>query len=170
MTSIATGFIDVLDDARIHLPCEPDHYPADVDAKALIDRLALQRHPEGGWYRETWRAEAPAGERSAGSAILFLLAAGERSHWHRLRDATELWLFQTGDPLELLIRVEHEPTTSMLLGPDLAAGQRLQAIVPAGDWQAARPLGAWTLVSCVVVPGFEFSSFELAPEAWELAG
>ncbi len=138
-----------------------------MDGRAVIERLGLRPHPEGGWFRETWRADAPAGTRAAGTAIQFLLAAGERSHWHRVRDATELWLFQAGDPLELLIRFEHEPTTSILLGPDLAARQRLQGIVPAGTWQAARPLGAWTLVSCVVVPGFEFSSFELAPEGWQ---
>ncbi len=138
-----------------------------MDGRVVIERLGLRPHPEGGWFRETWRADAPAGTRAAGTAIQFLLAAGERSHWHRVRDATELWLFQAGDPLELLIRFEHEPTTSILLGPDLAARQRLQGIVPAGTWQAARPLGAWTLVSCVVVPGFEFSSFELAPEGWQ---
>jgi predicted cupin superfamily sugar epimerase len=139
----------------------------DVDGRAVIERLGLRPHPEGGWYRETWRAEAPPGTRAAGTAIQFLLAAGERSHWHRVRDATELWLFHAGDPLELLIKADRQPAESLVLGPDLAAGQRLQGIVPAGAWQSARPLGAWTLAACVVVPGFEFASFELAPVGWE---
>jgi predicted cupin superfamily sugar epimerase len=164
---MAAGFIDVIGGARIHPSWRPGHYARGVDARAVIERLGLSPHPEGGWYRETWRGGAPAGTRAAGTAIHFLLAAGERSHWHRVKDATELWLFQAGDPLELLIRAEHQSTTSLLLGPDLGAGQRLQGIVAAGAWQAARPLGAWTLVSCVVVPGFEFSSFELAAEGWE---
>src|SRR6266545_1745498 len=118
MTSIATGFIDVLDRARIHPRGRLEHYPGCVDAAFLIERLELAPHPEGGWYRETWRADAPPGQRSAGSAILFLLAAGERSRWHWVTDATELWLFHAGDPLELLIKTEQQPALSLLLGPD----------------------------------------------------
>ncbi|TMD29166.1 MAG: cupin domain-containing protein [Chloroflexi bacterium] len=168
MTSIATGFIDVLDGARIHLHASPDDYSRFVDAREVIERLALRPHPEGGWYAETWRADAELGARAAGSAIFFLLAAGERSHWHRVIDAAEVWLFHAGGALELRIQPRPgDPVAAITIGPELAAGQRPQAVVPAGAWQAARPLGAWTLVSCVVVPAFEFSSFELAPEGWE---
>lgn len=138
-----------------------------MDAREAIERLGLVPHPEGGWYRETWRADAPPGERSAGSAILFLLAAGERSQWHRVIDATELWLFNAGDPLELRVIAAPGPEVITILGSDLAVGHRPQAIVPPGAWQGARPLGAWTLVSCIVVPAFEFAAFELAPEGWE---
>ncbi len=122
--------------------------------------LSLLPHPEGGHYRETWR-DAPAdGGRGAGTAILFLLAAGERSHWHRV-DAAELWLWQAGAPLELLM-----PQTSLTLGPDLSAGQVLQGVVPTLVWQAARPLGAWSLMSCTVSPAFRFEGFELAAPGW----
>jgi uncharacterized protein len=146
---------------------EPWNTILTVDASVLIERLGLAPHPEGGWYRETWRADAPPGERSAGSAILFLLAAGERSHWHRLTDAAEIWLFHAGDPLELRVVVPPGPVVVTILSLDPAVDHRPQAIVPPGARQAARPLGAWTLVSCIVVPAFEFSSFELAPEGWE---
>jgi predicted cupin superfamily sugar epimerase len=144
-------------------------YPASVDAAALIERLELAPHPEGGWYRETWRADAPPGQRSAGSAILFLLAAGERSHWHRVTNATELWLFSAGDPLELRVVAAPGSEVVTILG-DPKVDHRPQAIVPPGAWQSARPLGAWTLVSCIVVPAFEFSSFELAADDWEPEG
>jgi predicted cupin superfamily sugar epimerase len=126
----------------------------------VIAALDLHAHPEGGHYRETWR-DAPAdGARGAGTAILFLLAAGERSHWHRV-DAAELWLWQAGAALLLEM-----PGTAQTLGPDLAAGQSLQGIVPAGVWQAARPTGAWSLVTCTVSPAFTFAGFELAPPEW----
>jgi predicted cupin superfamily sugar epimerase len=170
MTSIATGFIDVLDRARIHPARSLEHYPACVNAAILIERLGLAPHPEGGWYRETWRADAPPGGRSAGSAILFLLAAGERSHWHRVTDATELWIFNGGDPLELRVVAAPRSEVVTILGGNPAVDERPQAIVPPGAWQTARPLGEWTLVSCIVVPAFEFSSFELAPEGWEPEG
>ena len=139
-----------------------------MDADELILRLGLQPHPEGGWYAETWRAPAAEGERSASTAIHFLLRAGERSRWHRV-DADEIWLHHDGGPLLLSIadaagRVEHHA-----LGRDLAAGQRLQAVVRAGRWQSAEPVGGWTLVSCVVAPAFRFEGFELAPDGWEPA-
>ena len=127
----------------------------------LIRTLGLRPHPEGGHYAETLRVPAPDGGRALVTAIHFLLLAGERSRWHRV-DATEIWLFHAGDPLLL----EVEGQDAIELGAALAAGQRVQATVPAGAWQQARSLGAWTLVSCVVVPGFEFSGFELAPEGW----
>ncbi|MEE4152751.1 MAG: cupin domain-containing protein [Erythrobacter sp.] len=141
-------------------------------AAALIAQLELAPHPEGGWYRETWRAEASEGERAGGTAILFLLKAGESSHWHRV-DADELWLWQGGDPLRLSIAPGQEgPIRELSLGPAPAGGQFLQGLVPAGDWQAARPLAGersahgYCLVSCVVVPGFDFAGFELAPAGW----
>lgn len=127
----------------------------------LIRALGLRPHPEGGHYAETLRVPAPDGGRALVTAIHFLLLAGERSRWHRV-DATEIWLFHAGDPLLLEIAGQ----AAITLGPDLTAGQHVQATVPAGAWQQARSLGGWTLVSCVVVPGFEFSGFELAPEGW----
>jgi predicted cupin superfamily sugar epimerase len=139
-------------------------------AEAIIATLGLTPHPEGGWYAETWRADAAAGERPAGTAIYFLLKAGERSHWHRV-DADEVWLWHGGAPLELGIAPgAGGPVTSRRLGPDLAAGEHPQAVVPAGHWQAAASTGAYTLVSCVVAPGFRFEGFELAPEGFSPGG
>ena len=140
-------------------------------AQKLIEQLGLSPHPEGGWYRETWRSAAHAEGRSPGTAILFLLKAGEASHWHRV-DAEELWLWQGGDPLELRIAPEDAgPARSIVLGGDIAAGEQLQGLVPKDWWQAARPAGGggagYTLVSCVVVPGFDFAGFTLAPPGWE---
>jgi uncharacterized protein len=134
---------------------------AAATASELIERLALAPHPEGGHYRETVRvADGPDG-RSRMTAILFLLQAGERSHWHRV-DADELWLWQAGAPLALAIEGEARVT----LGGDVARGQQLQALVPAGRWQSAEADAGWTLVSCVVAPGFAFDGFELAPPGW----
>jgi uncharacterized protein len=137
------------------------------DAETIIATLRLQPHPEGGHYLETWRADTPGG-RPAGSAIYFLLRAGEDSHWHRV-DAAEVWHFYAGDPLILSIadgQGTEEPVT-YILGPDLEAGQHPQVIVPPGAWQAARLTGAWTLVGCTVSPAFSFDGFELAPRGWE---
>ena len=142
-------------------------------ADALIKQLELQSHPEGGWYRETYRGSENAAGRAQATAILFLLKADERSHWHRV-DADEMWIWQAGDPLELAIanRSESQPDT-LCLGPNVAKGEHLQGLVPAHAWQAARPVGkahrsaGYTLVSCMVVPGFEFEGFELAPVDWE---
>jgi uncharacterized protein len=138
-----------------------------MDADVLIAALGLQPHPEGGHYRETWRADASPGKRPAGSAIYFLLRAGERSAWHRV-DAAEIWHWYGGDPLELSIAHAsgEQSARRLILGPDLDAGQRPQLIVPAGDWQAAISLGAWTLVGCTVSPAFEFDAFELAEPGW----
>lgn len=145
-------------------------------AQALIEQLQMSPHPEGGWYKETWRAEPGEGqadgERARGTAIVFLLKTGEASHWHRV-DADEMWLWQGGDPLELGIAAsDHGPVQTLRLGSDIAAGEALQGLVPKGAWQAARPAtpksGAhgYSLVSCMVVPGFEFAGFELAPPGW----
>jgi uncharacterized protein len=128
-------------------------------AADIIRRLALQPHPEGGHYRETFRDPRTVDGRSVGTAIYFLLAAGERSHWHRV-DAAEIWHFHAGAPLALEIEGQGE----VILGVDLAAGQRPQAVVPTAAWQAARSLGDWTLVGCTVAPGFEFAGFEMAPD------
>jgi len=139
----------------------------DISATTVIERLGLGRHPEGGWYAETWRATAPDGGRPVGSAILYLLASGERSHWHRV-DAAEIWQFSAGDPLELRLWAPGDPAiTTYRLGGDVVAGDRPQAVIPAGAWQAARPLGGWTLVGCIVTPAFEFAGFELAGAGWE---
>ncbi len=126
--------------------------------EALISALGMQPHPEGGHYVETFRSDAGPDGRARCTAIYFLLQSGERSHWHRV-DADELWLWHAGAPL----RLEMADLADAMLGPDIAAGQRPQAIVPAQVWQAAESTGAWTFVSCVVAPGFEFSGFELAP-------
>jgi uncharacterized protein len=130
----------------------------------MIDRLGLRPHPEGGWYRETWRHETSGGGRGAGTAIYYLLAAGQRSHWHRV-DATEIWHFYAGAPLKLGIH-DGGPTRTVMLGADLIGGQVPQAIVPPGAWQSAEPTGEWTLVGCTVSPGFTFDGFELAPPGW----
>jgi len=136
-------------------------------APAVIERLGLRPHPEGGWYAETWRAEGADGERPSASAILYLLAANERSHWHRV-DAAEIWQYSAGDPLELRIWVGGGTAVeTRQLGAGLTDAETPQVVVPAGAWQAARPLGSWTLVGCIVSPAFEFEGFELAPDGWE---
>jgi predicted cupin superfamily sugar epimerase len=137
------------------------------DARAVIERLNLALHPEGGWYRETWRADAATGERAAGTAILFLLEAGQGSHWHRV-DASELWIFQAGAPLTLKTAASDAgPVAAVRLGADVLAGDTLQHVVAPGEWQAAQASAyGWSLVACVVVPGFEFSGFEMAPSGW----
>jgi predicted cupin superfamily sugar epimerase len=134
-------------------------------AAEIIARLQLTPHPEGGHFRETFRdSRCDADGRSASTAIYFLLARGERSHWHRV-DAAEVWHYYAGDTLTLQIADESGART-VRLGPDLAAGDTPQAIVPARAWQAAESNGDWTLVGCTVAPGFEFAHFELAPPDW----
>jgi predicted cupin superfamily sugar epimerase len=137
-----------------------------LTASDIIRLLELTPHPEGGHYRETFRdARTVDGGRAASTAIYFLLARGERSHWHRV-DAVETWHWHAGAPLLLKI-AEDARRTSVTLGPALTSGERPQAIVPAGAWQAAQSTGDWTLVGCTVAPGFEFAGFELAPKGWE---
>lgn len=140
-------------------------------AADLIEQLGLAAHPEGGWYRETWRGEPGPDGRARGTAIIFLLQVGEASHWHRV-DAAELWLWQAGDPLELRLAASDEgPVRSVMLGGDMGAGQHLQGLVAKDEWQAARaagtPRAGYSLVSCVVVPGFDFAGFTLAQPGWE---
>jgi predicted cupin superfamily sugar epimerase len=139
-----------------------------LGADEVIRRLGLQPHPEGGHYRETWRDRPPGGGRGTGTAIFFLLRRDERSHWHRV-DATEIWHFHAGAPLELSCSPDGGPVSARVLGSDLAAGQLPQLVVPTGVWQAARSLGEWTLVGCTVSPAFEFAGFELAPPGWRPA-
>ncbi|TCO70467.1 cupin domain-containing protein [Rhodovulum euryhalinum] len=139
-----------------------------MTADEIIATLGLTPHPEGGWYRETWRAAAEDGARPAGTAIYYLLAEGQQSHWHRV-DAAEIWHFHAGAPLELcLAETAAGPAMAHRLGPDLARGERPQIVVPAHHWQAACPLGAWTLVGCTVSPGFTFQGFEMAPEGFDI--
>jgi predicted cupin superfamily sugar epimerase len=136
-------------------------------AAEMIAALRLAPHPEGGWYRETWRAETTLpGGRAAATAILFLLEAGQRSHWHRV-DAGEMWLFQAGAPLALSVAEAAGAAATITLGPDPLAGHAPQHLVPAGAWQLAEgPADGWSLVACLVAPGFEFAGFELAPPGW----
>jgi predicted cupin superfamily sugar epimerase len=138
-----------------------------LSATDVINLLALKPHPEGGHFRESFRDDRTVtGSRAASTAIYFLLARGERSHWHRV-DAAEVWHYYAGAPLLLEIaEQEKAPIRRVTLGPDLAAGERPQAVVGTGAWQAAASLGEWTLVGCTVAPGFEFSGFELAPKDW----
>lgn len=136
-----------------------------LSAADVIRLLDLRPHPEGGHYRETFRdPRRDCDGRSLSTAIYFLLAAGERSHWHRI-DAVETWHWHAGAALALHI-AGGDGVATVRLGIDLAAGERPQAVVPAGAWQAAESLGAWTLVGCTVAPGFDFRGFELAPKDW----
>ena len=137
---------------------------ASAAAEAVIEALSLKPHPEGGHFRETWRDAPPEGTRGAGTAILFLLRAGERSHWHRV-NAAEMWLWQAGAPLLLRIGGDAE----YRLGPSVADGELLQQLVPKDGWQSACSLGRWTLCGCIVAPAFAFDGFELAPPGWEPA-
>jgi predicted cupin superfamily sugar epimerase len=141
--------------------------PASLTAAEIVRLLGLVPHPEGGHFRETFRdARRVDGTRAASTAIHFLLARGERSHWHRI-DAVEVWHFYAGAPLLLETAAGAAfAVTRVTLGPDLAAGESPQAIVPAGAWQAAESYGAWTLVGCTVAPGFTFERLELAPKGW----
>ncbi|MDI6027756.1 cupin domain-containing protein [Corticibacterium sp. UT-5YL-CI-8] len=137
-----------------------------MKAADIIQALELQRHPEGGWYIETFR-DAEPGARGHSTAIYFLLEAGDVSAWHRVGDAAEVWHYHAGAPLELMLCADGSPVEISILGTGLLAGQRPQAVVPANWWQTARSLGDWTLVGCTVAPGFLFDSFEMAPEGWQ---
>ena len=136
-----------------------------LSAAELIRLLGLRPHPKGGHFHEIFRdARTVDGKRAASTAIYYLLARGERSHWHRV-DAAEVWHFYGGDSLSLQVS-ENGATTTHVLGINLAAGERPQVVVPAGAWQAAQSNGDWTLCGCTVAPGFEFAGFELAPKGW----
>ena len=133
-------------------------------ADEIIARLNLAPHPEGGWYRQTWVGPVIEG-RASGTAILFLLKAGERSHWHHV-DADEIWLWHAGAPVVLSVGVAR--AVDHLLGPEVLAGQMPQVVVPTGHWQAARSTGDFSLVSCTVSPGFDFAGFVLAAPEFDL--
>ena len=135
-------------------------------ARDIIDLLQLERHPEGGWYVQTFRDPDGAGGRTHSTAIYYLLEGGDRSHWHTV-DAVEIWHYHAGAPLELRLSADGLSTRTLILGADLVEGQRPQGVVRRGEWQSARSLGDWTLVSCTVAPGFEFSGFRMAPPGWE---
>jgi hypothetical protein len=140
-----------------------------MTAENLIAALGLQPHPEGGWYRETWRADAAPGERAAASAVLYVIRPGQKSHWNKV-DADEIWLWHSGDPIDLMIAADEAgPVRTVRLGGDVVGGEQVQAIIPKGQWQAAEPVAGatgYTLISCIVAPAFEFSGFELAPPGW----
>jgi len=140
-----------------------------LTARDVIFTLGLERHPEGGWFAETFRDDAADSEgRPRSTAIYYLLEGGAVSHWHRI-DAVEVWHFYTGAPLDLSLS-DGVSVAAHVLGSDLAAGQRPQLVIPAKTWQSARSLGAWTLLGCTVAPGFRFSGFELADPGWSPRG
>lgn len=138
---------------------------ARMTAEEVVRLLGLVRHPEGGYFRETYRHVPTGGGRGAMTGIYFLLPKGERSAWHRV-DADEMWHHYAGAALRLDIAIGGKPAETVRLGPDLASGQQPQALVPAHAWQAAESEGDWTLVGCTVAPAFEFAGFELAPPGW----
>ena len=134
------------------------------EADAIIAALGLAPHPEGGYFRETWReTSAP---RGYGTAIYYLLKAGEVSRWHRV-DAAEIWHYYAGAPLALSIAAPNDKPARHRLGPDIAAGERPQILVPTHHWQSAQSAGDWTLVGCTVAPAFEFAGFEMAAPGWQ---
>ena len=144
---------------------------SNLSAAEVIRLLDLAPHPEGGHFREVFRDRRRLeGGRAASTAIYFLLARGQRSHWHRV-DAAEVWHFYAGAPLALEIaRDEKHAIERLVLGNALAVGERPQIVVPARTWQAAESRGRWTLAGCTVAPGFEFSALELAPKGWRPRG
>ncbi len=133
-------------------------------AQDIIQILDLKPHPEGGWYRETFRDPRKVDGRAASTAIYYLLEKGQRSHWHRV-DAAEVWHWHGGAALALSVETA-DGVIVYRVGLDLAGGERPQAVVEAGQWQSAESLGEWTLVGCTVAPGFEFAGFEMAPPGW----
>ena len=137
-----------------------------IDAETLIATLELQPHPEGGHYRETYRHAPADGGRGAMTAIYYLLGVGEVSAWHRVNDADEIWHYYAGAPLALTLSPNGHDAEAYRLGPDLTQAQKPQVVVPAGCWQTAESLGAWTLVGCTVGPAFSFDGFEMAPPDW----
>ena len=141
-----------------------------LTADEIRGHLGLEPHPEGGSYVQTFRdnqGEWPEGGRGHSTAIYFLLEEGQISAWHRVKDAAEVWHWYGGAPLLLTVATEGSPQETHTLGLDLAKGERPQAVVPAGQWQMAKSLGAWTLVGCTVAPGFDFAQFEMAEPGWE---
>ena len=137
-----------------------------MDADYIINYLKLTEHPEGGWFKETFQSKETSNGRSNASLIYYLLKENENSHWHRVTDADEIWLWHLGDPL-LLFYSDEQSTKEIILGPDLNNNEKLQAVIPKSIWQKAKSNGAWSLVSCVVAPAFSFDGFEMAKKGWE---
>lgn len=137
-----------------------------MSPQEIIATLRMVPHPEGGHFVETWRHLPDEGGRGAGTAIYYLLQAGERAHWHRV-DAAEIWHWYAGAPLMLSLSRDGLGVDEMVLGNDVMAGARPQLLVPAGVWQSATSTGAWSLVGCTVSPAFEFAGFEMAPPGWK---
>ncbi len=135
---------------------------AELTAAEVARRLDLAPHPEGGWYRETFRDDEPGDGRGHSTAIYYLLGQGDRSHWHRV-DAVEVWHHYAGAPLQLSLSPDGHAVTHHRLSGNVADGDRPQVVVPRRCWQSAVSLGAWTLAGCTVAPGFVFSGFEMAP-------
>ena len=142
-----------------------DGLSGDLGLNEIIRILDMQPHPEGGWYVETFRDKTTVDDRSIVTVIYFLLAADQVSAWHKV-DASEIWLWHAGAPLSLSVSEDGISTRSYRLGPNIRGSEKPQYVIPAEAWQTAESLGAWTLVSCVVAPGFEFSGFQMAPEGW----
>ena len=141
-----------------------------MTADELIRALDLSPHPEGGWFRETWRSAADPGERGAATAVYYVIQPGQRSHWNRV-DADEMWLWHSGDPLDLSIAESSEgPVRTVRLGGGVGRGEQPQVIVPKGQWQSAVPAEGgekgYTFLSCIVAPAFEFGGYELAEPGW----
>lgn len=137
-----------------------------ADPKALIERLQLEPHPEGGWFRETYRDAPGEGGRGRMTAIYYLLEVGDVSAWHRVADADEIWHFYAGAPLALTLSPDGHDAEAKRLGPNVLQGEAPQILVPKGWWQTAESLGRWTLVGCTVAPAFSFDGFEMAPPDW----
>jgi predicted cupin superfamily sugar epimerase len=137
-----------------------------MTAAEIVALLQLEPHPEGGWYRQTFADLPSSGGRARSTAIYYLLEGGPAGRWHRV-DSAEVWHWYAGAPLALAMSVDGHTRSVAVLGSDLAAGERPQAVVAPGHWQSARSLGEWTLVGCTVAPGFEFEHFEMAPDGWQ---
>jgi len=136
-----------------------------LEAKDIIEQFDLKRHPEGGWYRETFRDEEQVNGRSLSTAIYYLLEAGDYSHWHKV-DATEIWHYYAGSPMVITLSPNGHDASAHRLGMNLHNHEQPQIIVPKNHWQTAESLGNWTLVGCTVSPAFEFDGFEMAPDDW----
>ena len=142
----------------------PDPYRG-LSAAEVARMLDLAPHPEGGFFRETFRDPAEEDGRAQSTAIYYLLGAGDVSAWHRV-DAVEVWHWYAGAPLVITISENGHDAAAAHLGADIAGGERPQIVVPRHAWQTATSLGAWTLVGCTVAPGFTFAGFEMAPPDW----
>ena len=141
-----------------------------MQAEELIEALELAPHPEGGWYRETWRSEAADGGRAAASAVYYVIQPGQTSRWNR-HDADEIWLWHGGDPVDVAIADrDEEPSRTVRLGGRANQGEQPQLVVPRGSWQSAQPVAGeagYSFLSCIVAPAFDFEAFEIAEPGWQ---